>query len=172
MKTALVVIAAVLAACLISLAGVVIWGRSHITETAWDDPAVASCEWLALREDVYPAQEYRRVDALIEGNRVSLTFTVEALNTKPELQTKICEFELNGTTVLFARPKSNVNCDAELAAVRAGGQSAILRKRLEACKNEMEQHLSVLLGQLKTELPLTLTGVYPIAREKTKLSFN
>jgi hypothetical protein len=173
LKTVLVVVAGLLAVSLASLAGVIVWARGHVpTESAWDDPAIASCEWLAQQEDVFPAQEYRRVSASIEGSRVLLAFTVEALHTKPEPLTKICEFELNDTTVLFARPKSAANCDAEVAAVKAGQRSQALKVQLDTCIDRMKQHLDALLSQLQTELPLALTGVYPIDRAKTRLSFN
>ena len=143
---------------------------------AFDDPAVAACEWMTQHYDVLPAQEYRRVSASLSGNTVKLTYQVAALNTAPEAHTKICRFERQGKSILFERPKPPAGCDkvredatAAVAFPRTDPRRGAIAVALQDCMDKLQAALNQSLAQISNEFPLMETGIYPIDPAKTAL---
>lgn len=159
--------AGALGAAAIVTAVALLMPHAPTADAQWDDPAVAACEWLAQRQDVLPAQNYQRISAKIDGNSVVLAFHVSALNTAPEKMEKICSFEMSGSHIVFVREKAG-DCDTELAAYRKAFNWET-RAPLQECSDRMTAVLHRLESQIVTELPLVMTGIYPIDPTKTKL---
>ena len=72
--------------------------------TAYDDPTVAVCQFVAFGGRDPSKDGFERVEAKIDGLDVLLTFGKSVLNTKPKLTEMSCRFEPGAGGIRLAGP--------------------------------------------------------------------
>lgn len=145
---------------------------TDVKAAAFDDPAVAVCEWVVKNYDGTPGIEsYKRISASVDHREVHLEFETSALNTAPVRATRDCAFRLQNDGFVFDDPPpSPANCDAELAAYKKSWAPQV-SEALEDCRQRLEAELDRLSRILAfRDFPLIQTGIYPIPAERTKLA--
>lgn len=147
--------------------------------TIRDDPAVAVCEWLVKHEDVSPNAEYDRVSAAVEDSAATVSYTISILNTEPETKTRRCEFYFDGDEFRIKDPPPPLkDCKKEIDAflpiqgrLNNDPDRMAAVEAMKACGVKLDFVISVARERLShRDFPLMETGIYPIKREKTKLS--
>lgn len=163
------------------LAGIALAGcdAAATNPEEWDDPAIAVCEWLVKHEDVSPDSKYDRMSASIEGSSAVISYSISVLNTAPETKTRHCEFFLDGAEFMLKDPPVPMkDCQKEIdaamplqARLNTDPDRIAAVKALEACGVKLNFAASIARERLlRRDMPLMATGIYPIKREKTKLS--
>jgi hypothetical protein len=74
---------------------------------AYDDPAVAVCEWFVKDHSLDSDANYIRNSAAVEGSTVVLKFSTAPRNTKPKVQDYTCIFQRDEQGQFILKPESD-----------------------------------------------------------------
>lgn len=151
------------------------------TASAFDDPAVAVCEYSWTRGADLAQAGIRRVSEDISGDTVTLTYEQSVLNTKPQVTEQICHFQadMRGELTLKFEPYAgSVDCldvtsRAKAAILQFGSQSTeaqAFAKPLNDCLPVLQAANDLEADRLSNvSLPLLMMGIYPIKPESSEL---
>lgn len=149
---------------------------------AYDDPAVAVCEFSWAKGEDLAQAGIRRVGAVIAGDTVTLSYEQSVLNTKPQTSDQICHFDADIRGELSLRFDRSARVDecseitdrVKAAILQFGSKSAEARAfvtPLTDCQPILKAAYDLEMDRLKTiSLPLLMMGIYPIKPENTELN--
>ena len=150
------------------------------SDRAYDDPAVAVCEFTRLRGRTPAPSDYTRQSAVVDGLVATITYTTSPLNTRPKEHEYSCRFKASedGRFVLDREfTKRTVECtetmkkmSEELSEETPQERRDEMRKTVEECKKIIADERDAAFRTLIDEdLALTFIGVYPIEPDQTEL---
>lgn len=154
---------------------------STASTKAFDDPAVAACEFTLIKGRYIPAPAYERINAMISGTTVTIRYRTSVLNTAPRERELVCHFALDtaGRFGLVAPVDAAAQaCGENLPALIERAKKAVRNSsEYHAVKSEMERCLPIMKADAANQanylrevaLPLTQSGIYPVAPEDTAL---
>ena len=143
---------------------------------AYDDPAVAVCQYTKFRGEDPAATGYQRSSVAIHGAGVSITFGRSVLGTKPKMEIVTCNFTFADDYfyILNTRRIEANRCDTLEKAASSDGSTA--DERIEWEMNQAscfalysDSYPSEDRWSKEVLAPLTELGVYPIPAAETGL---
>lgn len=162
---------------------------------AYDDPAIAVCEyhlknWALPKSGVMPKTiDYKRTDAKISGDAVTIFYTTAALGTAPRPDSHNCKFELVKNKFRLSNDKhqqapqcKKFTDDAKMKAMLVKftdmPEPSKRLKAIEAFQAEMKTCQKILNRNLAKfikygttiSLPLAQLRIYPIKPDETDLA--
>ncbi|RRI02297.1 hypothetical protein EH240_12580 [Mesorhizobium tamadayense] len=154
-----------------------------VTEAeAYDDPAVAVCEFAWAQGADLAQAGIKRVATDISGDTVRLTYEQSVLNTKPKTIDQTCQFEadMRGDLKLkFESAPRVLECNeivekAKAAILQFGAQSTEARAFMQPvtdCQPVLKSALEIEQDRLRNvSFPLLMMGIYPINPKDTELN--
>jgi hypothetical protein len=147
---------------------------------AYDDPAVAVCQFAAFGGRDPAKDGFERVDAKIDGPDVFLAFAKSVLNTKPKLTEMSCRFESGAGGIRLVGPsfpEEIRECVAVLDEAptklyslgTANKLYPAYKAKVEACLETAGGAQAELSAFRDVERLLTALGIYPIDPADTEL---
>ena len=156
--------------CCVSMMVAILW---PLPATAYDDPTVAVCQFVAFGGRDPSKDGFERVEAKIDGLDVLLTFGKSVLNTKPKLTEMSCRFEPGAGGIRLAGPsfpddvKSCISVldEAPTRLYDMGTANKLYpayKARVEACEQIAGPAFVELNAFRDVERLLMGLGIYPI----------
>ena len=164
-------------------AAVTIWGSQ--SAYAYDDPAVAVCEYTRFHGLSPTKLGYSRTKAEVDGSLVNLIYEKSVLNTAPRKTPLTCAFRKTGDGRFVLKRSSDVNPEDEQVKrcrdIVTEGQkqidqgkldisdTAIVRTRMSMCDRTLgiDPNADAMLNQIDQDLEYL--GIYPISQSDTLL---
>lgn len=149
---------------------------------AYDDPAVAVCEYSWARGADVSHGGYARTDAKIAGDTVTLTYDHSVLNTAPKTFVQTCRFEadIDGDLLLATDRSPELQACDDLAdqkkptiekygpnSQEVRNLSGQLAECLPLLQAESDKQNEILMN---VSFPLLSMGLYPIKPQDTALA--
>lgn len=145
---------------------------------AYDDPAVAICEY-DLHEGRTPPETYSRESSEIEGKTVTIRYSIQVLNMKPKQDQFTCDFILNESGYLIWGPLTEEAgyCLEHIPALReelkgykpGSSRYADIHIQIDRCVSVLEPIRDREMKRARYMVRLLNAGVYPIDPKETKL---
>ena len=147
---------------------------------AYDDPAVAVCQFAAFGGRDPAKDGFDRVAAEIDGSNVILTFGKSVLNTKPKLTEMSCRFEFGAGGIRLVGPHFPDEVRACIAILdeaptklynmgTANKLYPAYKAKVETCEEQAGTALIELSAFRDIERLLTGLGIYPIDPSDTEM---
>jgi hypothetical protein len=147
---------------------------------AYDDPAVAVCQFVAFGGRDPAKDGFERVAAKIDGSDVILTFGKSVLNTKPKLTEMTCRFEAGAGGIRLAGPSFpdevkaciQVLDEAPTKLYDMGTANKLYpayKAKVDACQQTAGRAYVELTGFRDVERLLVGLGIYPIDPADTEM---
>jgi hypothetical protein len=147
---------------------------------AYDDPAVAVCQFVAFGGRDPAKDGFERVAAEIDGSDVILTFGKSVLNTKPKLTEMSCQFESGAGGIRLAGPSFSDEVQSCIAVLdeaptklydmgTANKLYPAYKAKVEACEQIAGAAFVELNAFRDIERLLTGLGIYPIDPVDTEM---
>ena len=147
---------------------------------AYDDPAVAVCQFVAFAGRDPAKDGFERVAAKIDRSEVILTFGKSVLNTKPKLTDVTCRFESGTGGIRLVGPHFPDDVQSCIAILdeaptklydmgTANKLYPAYKAKVEACEERAGTALVELSAFRDAERLLSGLGIYPIDPADTEI---